>query len=401
PAGVAGSVVCWAFTIIRRAGRRRSPLPPPIRFASPPTPTRSSDRRWWGRRSGDLEEQPSGSGVQSERSFSPELSGRKKHEPAAMGDELELAADKHVRYIVTVEKKKDSFESLVMEHIRLNGAYWGLTTLDLLHKLNAVDAAEVVEWIMSCYHPESGGFGGNVGHDPHVLYTLSAVQVLCLFDRLDVLDVDKVADYVAGLQNEDGSFSGDIWGEIDTRFSYIALCTLSLLHRLHKIDVQKAVDFIVSCKNLDGGFGAMPGGESHAGQIFCCVGALAIAGSLHHIDRDLLGWLCMFCISHSPTTDLIELLELLKVCYSWWVLSSLIMIDRVHWIDKEKLTKFILNCQDKENGGISDRPDNAVDIYHTYFGVAGLSLMEYPGVKPMDPAYALPLDVVNRIFLRK
>lgn len=31
----------------------------------------------------------------------------------------------------------------------------------------------------------------------------------------------------------------------------------------------------------------------------------------------------------------------------------------------------------------------------------GLSLMEYPGVKPIDPAYALPLDVVNRVFLRK
>jgi geranylgeranyl transferase type-2 subunit beta len=42
----------------------------------------------------------------------------------------------------------------------------------------------------------AGGFGGNVGHDPHVLYTLSAVQVLCLFDRLDVLDVDKVADCI-------------------------------------------------------------------------------------------------------------------------------------------------------------------------------------------------------------
>ncbi|XP_066352514.1 geranylgeranyl transferase type-2 subunit beta 1-like isoform X3 [Miscanthus floridulus] len=348
-----------------------------------------------------------------------------------MADEAELTADQHVRYIVTVEKKKDSFESLVMEHIRLNGAYWGLTTLDLLHKLHAVDAAEVVDWIMSCYHPESGGFGGNVGHDPHVLYTLSAVQVLCLFDRLDVLDVDKVADYVAGLQNKDGSFSGDIWGEVDTRFSYIALCTLSLLHRLHKIDVQKAVDFIVSCKNLDGGFGAMPGGESHAGQIFCCVGALAITGSLHHIDRDLLGWwLCerqckdgglngrpekladvRFTLSyvvyalhssiHVATMDLIEPFQILKVCYSWWVLSSLVMIDRVHWIDKEKLTKFILNCQDKENGGISDRPDNAVDIYHTYFGIAGLSLMEYPGVKPLDPAYALPLDVVNRIFLKK
>lgn len=31
-----------------------------------------------------------------------------------------------------------------------------------------------------------------------------------------------------------------------------------------------------------------------------------------------------------------------------------------------------LHWQDKENGGISDRPDNAVDIYHTYFGVAGI-----------------------------
>ena len=27
--------------------------------------------------------------------------------------------------------------------------------------------------------------------------------------------------------------------------------------------------------------------------------------------------------------------------------------------------------QDMENGGISDRPDDAVDVYHTYFGVAG------------------------------
>jgi prenyltransferase beta subunit len=27
--------------------------------------------------------------------------------------------------------------------------------------------------------------------------------------------------------------------------------------------------------------------------------------------------------------------------------------------------------QDSENGGISDRPDDAVDVFHTFFGVAG------------------------------
>lgn len=42
-----------------------------------------------------------------------------------------------------------------MEHLRLNGAYWGLTTLDLLGKLDTVDSNEVVSWILQCQH-ESG-----------------------------------------------------------------------------------------------------------------------------------------------------------------------------------------------------------------------------------------------------
>ncbi|KAK6116821.1 hypothetical protein DH2020_049451 [Rehmannia glutinosa] len=252
-----------------------------------------------------------------------------------------------------------------MEHLRLNGAYWGLTTLDVLGKLGAVDQDKVVSWIMQCQH-ESGGFGGNIGHDPHVLYTLSAIQVLALFDKIDVLDVEKVANYIASLQNEDGSFAGDIWGEVDTRFSYIAICSLALLHRLDKINVEKAVNYIVSCKNLDGGFGCTPGAESHAGQIFCCVGALAITGSLHHVDKDLLGW---------------------------WLCERQVKSGGLNG-RPEKLP-------DVENGGISDRPDDAVDVFHTYFGVAGLSLLEYPGLKAIDPAYALPVDVVNRIFLGK
>ncbi|PVH66896.1 hypothetical protein PAHAL_1G378300 [Panicum hallii] len=78
--------------------------------------------------------------------------------------------------------------------------------------------------------------------------------------------------------------------------------------------------------------------------VFCCVGTLAIAGSLHHIDRDLLGWwLCERQCKDGGLNGRPE--KLADVCYSWWVLSSLIMIDRVHWIDKEKLTRFILNCQ--------------------------------------------------------
>ena len=48
--------------------------------------------------------------------------------------------------------------------------------------------------------PPARSFGGNVGHDPHVLYTLSAVQILAIARQLGRLDVEKVATYVASLQ---------------------------------------------------------------------------------------------------------------------------------------------------------------------------------------------------------
>ncbi|XP_048137853.1 geranylgeranyl transferase type-2 subunit beta 1-like isoform X3 [Rhodamnia argentea] len=255
----------------------------------------------------------------------------------------ELVGNKHVEYVLSVERRKDDFHSVLMEHLRVNGAYWGLGTLDLLGKLDTVDTEDVVSWIMKCQH-KSGGFGGNIGHDPHLLYTLSAVQVLALFDMLDVLDIDKMSHHC---KKKMDPFPG-IYGE-------------------------KLI------------------------LVFCCVGALAITGSLHHIDKDILGWwLCERQVKSGGLNGRPE--KLPDVCYSWWVLSSLVMIDRVHWIDKEKLIKYILDCQDTEKGGISDRPDDAVDVYHTYFGVAGLSLLEYPGVKAIDPAYALPVNVVNRIF---
>ena len=83
-------------------------------------------------------------------------------------------------------------------------------------------------------------------HDPHILYTLSALQILALTDELHRVNSEHVARFIAGLQQTDGSFFGDQWGEVDTRFSYCALSAMSLLGRLHtgEIDVGKAVEFV-------------------------------------------------------------------------------------------------------------------------------------------------------------
>lgn len=42
--------------------------------------------------------------------------------------------------------------------------------------------------------------------------------------------------------------------------------------------------------------------------------------------------------------------------------------------------------QDPEQGGLADRPGDVVDVFHTNFGIAGLSLLEFPGLEEVDPA---------------
>ena len=36
----------------------------------------------------------------------------------------------------------------------------------------------------------------------------------------------------------------------------------------------------------------------------------------------------------------------IDVGYSWWILSALSILGRVHWINTKKLQNFILQCQD-------------------------------------------------------
>jgi geranylgeranyl transferase type-2 subunit beta len=90
------------------------------------------------------------------------------------------------------------------------------------------------------------------------------------------------------------------------------------------------------------------------------------------------------------------------VCYSWWILSVLTIIGRVDWISRDKLARFIAKAQDPEDGGIADRPDDMPDIFHTFFGFAGLSLLDkFPkSYRKIDPVYAMPVDVIERCNLK-
>ncbi|BFZ05549.1 hypothetical protein BsWGS_08588 [Bradybaena similaris] len=304
-----------------------------------------------------------------------------------------LMLQKHADYIAAYGNKKDDYEYVMTEFLRMNGMYWGLTAMALAGQLERMDKSQVVEFIQKCQH-ESGGFSCSIGHDPHLLSTLSAVQILTLFNALDSVDTAAAVKWVKSLQQSDGSFYGDKWGEVDSRFSFVAVACLSLLKSLNEVDVDKAVEFVVSCMNFDGAFGCRPGSESHSGQVYCCVGMLSITGRLHHVNADQLGW--WLCERQLPSGGLNGRPEKLPdVCYSWWVLSSLKIIGRLHWIDKEKLVQFILACQDEETGGFADRPGDMVDPFHTVFGLAGLSLLGDTSVQPVNPVFCMPENVIR------
>lgn len=196
-----------------------------------------------------------------------------------------------------------------------------------------------------------------------------------------------------------GTFVGDEWGETDTRFLFGALLALSLLGKVDLVDKDKLVKHIQACENFDGAYGTGPDAESHSGQVYTCVGALSILGRLDLVNTDRLGaWLSERQLPGGGLNGRPEKLE--DVCYSWWVLSSMAIIDRQHWIDEKKLARFILRCQDTEHGGLSDRPGDMVDVFHTHFGVAGLSLIGWEGLDKIDPVYCMPKSIVDRLLDR-
>jgi geranylgeranyl transferase type-2 subunit beta len=99
----------------------------------------------------------------------------------------ELATAAHVKYVQSLDTKKDELDYWLTEHLRLNGVYWGLTALHLLGHPEALPRKDTIDFVVSCQH-ENGGFGAAPGHDAHLLSTVSAVQILAMVDGFDELE---------------------------------------------------------------------------------------------------------------------------------------------------------------------------------------------------------------------
>ena len=317
----------------------------------------------------------------------------------------EFYFDKHLHYLTTLDKTRDKYSIgfFTNEHLKVSALFWGVGALNLINSIEKHDTEKTVAFLSECYNPD-GGYGGSAKQDSHITSTHYALLTLIQLNRLDsaLIHKEQISKYIKSLQNIDGSFKGDTYAETDSRFSYNAVSILKILGYNPEdiIDLPKATEYVLSCQNFDGGFGSIPGAESHGAYCFCCIGFLSVTGQLNLLDRVQTGkWLAERQTHLGGFNGRPE--KLPDVCYSWWVLSSMFMIGSEDFFDKDLLIKFILECQDDELGGIGDRPGNCHDVFHTFFGFCGLSLLGYGNLKMIDPTYAIPKDDVNKLFGNK
>lgn len=72
------------------------------------------------------------------------------------------------------------------EYLRMSGMYWCLTAMDLLGAVDQVDKEFIINYIQSSKR-DNGGYAPAEGHDPHLLHTLSAIQIAITLGRLDIV----------------------------------------------------------------------------------------------------------------------------------------------------------------------------------------------------------------------
>ena len=334
-----------------------------------------------------------------------EIEEQPKKEEKQEKNEQKFFLEKHLTYLTTLDKTRDKYSIgfFTNEHLKVSALFWGVGALNLINSIDKHDTEKTVAFLSECYNPD-GGYGGSAKQDSHITSTHYALLTLIQLNRLDsaLVHKEQISKYIKSLQNPDGSFKGDTYAETDSRFSYNAVSILKILGYNPEdiIDLPKATEYVLSCQNFDGGFGSIPGAESHGAYCFCCIGFLSVTGQLNLLDKVQTGkWLAERQTHLGGFNGRPE--KLPDVCYSWWVLSGMFMIGAEDFFDKDLLIKFILECQDDISGGIGDRPGNCHDVFHTFFGFCGLSLLGYGNLKMIDPTYAIPRDDVNKLFGNK
>uniref|UniRef100_A0A5S6R5L7 Protein farnesyltransferase subunit beta n=1 Tax=Trichuris muris TaxID=70415 RepID=A0A5S6R5L7_TRIMR len=299
-----------------------------------------------------------------------------------------LLRTEHARYLRNCMTQLTSGYQ-TMDASRTWMAYWVLHGLDLLGEpLPEESANKAIEFLRACQSP-TGGFGGGPGQKAHLATTYASIMALCVIGTekaYQVVNREKLLEYLLRMKNEDGSFRMHDDGETDVRGAYCAAAAARMTNLSNSELFDKTAEWIVGCQTYEGGFAASPGCEAHGGYTFCGIACLTLLGreKLAH-EASLLRWLSFRQMRYeggfNGRTN-----KLVDGCYSFWQAAAYQILCQ-RWIQQNNRTLPTFNCIALQNyilvccqhpfGGLIDKPGKNRDLYHTCYTLAGLSIAQH------------------------
>ncbi|XP_054717750.1 protein farnesyltransferase subunit beta-like [Uloborus diversus] len=271
--------------------------------------------------------------------------------------------------------------------------YWILHSIQLLDEpVTEETKFHVTKFLQKCQHPD-GGFGGGPGQEAHLAPTYAAVNALCILrttEAYNVIDREKLLNFLLRMRKPDGSFVMHEGSESDIRGVYCALSVAKLTNIWCPELIKGTAHWVSRCQTYEGGFGGVPDMEAHGGYTFCGFASLVLMGQENVINiNNLLRWLVHKQMKYEGgfqgrTNKLVD------SCYSFWQGGIFPLIHRAlcltehqtlsseNWLfNQEALQEYILiNCQ-FPHGGLIDKPGKNKDYYHTCYSLSGLSVAQH------------------------
>ncbi|XP_004837460.1 protein farnesyltransferase subunit beta isoform X3 [Heterocephalus glaber] len=243
---------------------------------------------------------------------------------------LILQREKHFHYLKRgLRQLTDAYECLDASRPWL--CYWILHSLELLDEpIPQIVATDVCQFLELCQSPD-GGFGGGPGQQPHLAPTYAAVNALCIIgteEAYDIINREKLLQYLYSLKQPDGSFLMHVGGEVDARSAYCATSVASLTNIITPDLFEGTAEWIARCQNWEGGIGGVPGMEAHGGYTFCGLAALVILKKECSLNlKSLLHWVTSRQMRFEGGFQG-RCNKLVDGCYSFWQAGLLTLLHR-------------------------------------------------------------------------
>ncbi|KAK0181365.1 hypothetical protein PV327_003657 [Microctonus hyperodae] len=323
---------------------------------------------------------------------------------------VELDKKRHAYYLKRILQVMPS-KMAQYDSNRLMFAFFAISGLDVLNCLDMINETEktaAIEWI---YGRQVSNAGAKSGFQPSTMisdqtpdyqcgylpmtYT-GLATLLTLGDDLSRVDKKSIIEGVKACQNSNGCFMAMITdSECDMRFLYCACCVSAILDDWSGVDRARAIDYIIKSISYDGAMGQGPELESHGGSTFCAVASLYLMNELDRVlSNDQLERLRRWCLMRQNDGFQGRPGKPSDTCYSFWIGATLHLLNVANLTDPEENREFILSTQDNIIGGFSKFYDTHSDPLHTYLGLCGLSLLEYPELQSINAA----LNISSRAY---